>query len=142
MLTLEEVQSKIYKLGRKIGLCKSSPKYPRFSSTTDVSWCGTYICVDDSKYYYLAMERGQVVFCRESQNLDDIIYEVFLSITQSMASDYELRRRRLNSKADSRIILFRKQAKLMGKIAPSFREKSEEYHKEILKISPFRCVKK
>jgi len=134
-MTLEEIKNYIFELGRKIGLDDDSKLYPMFSRTSNVFNDGASIYVKNSKYYYIIMERGQLNKCFESEDLEEVLYPLFESITFSLASDYELNHRIENE--DSRRLLWKKQLELLKKINRNFFVKCQIEIEEILKIAPF-----
>ena len=134
-MTLEEIKNYIFELGRKIGLDDDSKLYPMFSRTSNVFNDGASIYVKNSKYYYIIMERGQLNKCFESEDLEEVLYPLFESITFSLASDYELNHRIENE--DSRRLLWKKQLELLKKINRNFFVKCQIEIEKILKIAPF-----
>jgi len=136
MLTLEEVKSKIYELGNIIGMTQDSALYPMFATTKNVSWDGAYICVEDSIYYYIEMDRGRVVRSFESRKLEDILFYLFYDITFDLAIEYEIKQRKQGE--DFRRILFAKQLELLLKINKVYYTKGKQKIDDILKTAPFR----
>jgi len=134
-MTLEEIKNYIFESGRKIGLDDDSKLYPMFSRTSNVFNDGASIYVENSKYYYIIMERGQLNKRFESKDLEEVLYPLFESITFSLASDYELNHRIKNE--DSRRLLWKKQLELLEKINRNFFVKCQIEIEEILKIAPF-----
>jgi len=134
-MTLEEIKNYIFELGRKIGLDDDSKLYPMFSRTSNVFNDGASIYVENSKYYYIIMERGQLNKLFESKDLEEVLYPLFESITFSLASDYELNHRIENE--DSRRLLWKKQLELLKKINRNFFVKCQIEIEKILKIAPF-----
>jgi len=134
-MTLEEIKNYIFESGRKIALDDDSKLYPMFSKTSNVFNDGASIYVENSKYYYIIMERGQLNKRFESKDLEEVLYPLFESITFSLASDYELNHRIKNE--DSRRLLWKKQLELLEKINRNFFVKCQIEIEEILKIAPF-----
>lgn len=134
-MTVEEIKKYIFELGESIGLDTESKLYPRFSKDSNVFNEGASIYVENSKYYYVIMERGHVNKCYESEDIEEILYPLFESITFSMASDYELNHRIKNE--DSRKLIWKKQLELLEKVNKKFCEKCQIEIEEILKIAPY-----
>ena len=124
MLTLEEIKKIMVDLGSKIGINKDSKEYQLFSETEDVFSEGISIYVDDKKYHYVTKERGQIIKEVDSVDIDDILYEIFKSITANIARSYEINHRD-NSK-DTRRIWFQKQLDLLDKINPKFEKRRKK----------------
>lgn len=135
-MILEEVMQRVYSLCEKIDLDINSNLIPLFSESDHIFSEGASIYVSNSKYYYVIMERGKINKKYESENLDDILYPLFESITFSLACDYELKHRRDDE--DSRKQIWEKQLKLLGKIDARFEKKCEKEIKSILEIAPYR----
>lgn len=135
-MTLEEVKQKVYSLCKKIDLDINSNLLPMFSESDQIFSEGASIYVSNSKYYYVIMERGKINKKYESENLDDILYPLFESITFSLGCDYELKHRRNNE--DSRKQIWEKQLKLLGKIDVQFEENCKKEIESILEIAPYR----
>lgn len=138
-MKLEKIKKKIFKMGRKIGLNDKSKLYPMFSKTSDVFNDGASIYTENSKYYYILMERGHINKCYESENLEEILYLLFESITFAMASNYEVHHRIENQ--DSRRLLWKKQLELLEKVDKNFKVRCQAEIEEILKIAPFNDEK-
>lgn len=134
-MKLEEIKKEIFKMGRKIGLNDESKLYPMFSRTSAVFSEGASIYTENSKYYYVFMERGHINKCYESENLEEILYLLFESITFKLASDYELHHRL--EEQDSRRLIWTKQLELLERIDKSFKKRCKAEIEEILKIAPF-----
>lgn len=136
MMKLEELQELIYEYGNKIGLPPDSNLYPMFSSSGNVFSDGGTIYIDKDEYNYIIMERGKINNHYKSSNLEDILYQIFKIITNSLASKYELEHR--NNKEDSRQIRWKKQMELLGKINLNFIATRQNEIEKILKIAPYR----
>ncbi|MDQ0362148.1 Imm63 family immunity protein [Breznakia pachnodae] len=136
MFTIEEIKNIVFKLGNQIGLETDSGLYPMFSKTPDVFNDGVSIYVDNSMYHYVNMSQGNMRKHIESNNLDDIMYEVFKSATSVLAQKYELEHR--DEESDFRRIMWKKQLTLLKEINPNFVERRKKEIDDILAISPYR----
>jgi len=136
MFSLKEVKNKVYELGEIIGLKSDSHLFPMFLEDNRGCGDGASIHIEESKYCYLVMERGQIVKKHESENLDEILYHLFSDITFSLAVDYEVRHR--NKEEDFRRIMFAKQLELLQKINENYCKKREEQIADILQKHPYR----
>lgn len=135
-MSIDEIRKKIFELGSIINLEKGNQLYPIISDKANVSSDGTTIYIADSKYHYVNMERGQVRKHIESKNVEDILYQIFNSITFSIACDYELKNRKENE--DFRRILWNKQLELLNKINKEYAKIRKNEIEQILEISPFK----
>lgn len=102
--------------------------YPIDSGRTDIE-------IDDNgQIYYFPDERDRErLFLRD---LDDLLYYVFNSVTQAMATKYELSRR--ISGQDPRRIWFAEQERLLGILDKKWELRKIDEHKQVLKNHPFR----
>ncbi len=95
-----------------------------------------YIEIDNfGNYYFIISERGVECERKRSQNLDELLYWIFDSITFSIACDYEIRNR--IEKQDFRRILFAKQEELLSILNKDWEEKKRKEHIFILRTNPF-----
>lgn len=85
--------------------------------------------------HYVLIERGKEFERKTTENLDELLYWIFSSITFSIAIDFELKNR-IEDK-DFRRITFKKQEELQCVHSESWREKEHEEHLQILKSYPF-----
>lgn len=68
---------------------------------------------------WVVVERGKEWERRTTDDLDELLYWIFESVTHELASRYELKHRDPNR--DSRYLLFSKQLQLMAKLEPDWR---------------------
>ena len=136
MYTIEEIEDTIYDLGKRINIECNSKLYPMFSKISDVFNDGVSIYVDNFKYHYVNMSQGNMRKHIESNNLDDIMYVVFKSVTSVLAQKYELDHR--DEESDFRRIMWKKQLTLLKEINPTFVERRKKEIDDILAISPYR----
>ena len=80
-------------------------------------------------------ERGNAKLLARSLDRRVVLQRTFETVTQSMASSLEVRRRRIGE--DSRRQLFEIQQGLMAKLNPAWGERSAETHAGILQQHPF-----
>ena len=138
MLTLSEVKKIVYDKCHILGVDIDSDPYFAFELTRIVEFGGAYIDIEGSKYSYIVMERGKVIRRYDSENLDDILFYLFNSITQTLVTKYCASYRRENPKIDTRIIWYPKQLELLEKVNSSFVEMRHEKMREVLEESPLR----
>ncbi|EIZ77582.1 hypothetical protein WSK_3818 [Novosphingobium sp. Rr 2-17] len=93
-----------------------------------------YIEIGDA-YRFIVEERGVELECRETKDLDELLYWLFDGITFSIASDYELRHRQASE--DSRRQLFAEQEALLGRIRAKWRDRKRVEHQHVLDRYPF-----
>jgi hypothetical protein len=87
------------------------------------------------KLHYVLIERGEEFERRTTENLDELLFWIFSSITASMAFKYELENR-IEDK-DCRRIAFDKQIELLSILNENWSQKEHEEHLQILKSHPF-----
>ena len=95
--------------------------------------------VDSNGMHYVVVERGQEQLRRTTQEVDELLYWVFASITFSMASSYEVRHRIPNQ--DFRRLLFAKQAELLHRLNPAWEARRQQELSDILLQAPFSDTK-
>lgn len=134
-MTLDEIKEYVLELGRKIELNDDSELYPMFSDNSNVFSEGDSIFIENSKYYYVIMERGRINKIYESEDIEEILYPLFESITFHLALKYELNHRIMNK--DPRRIIWKHQLELLEKVNKKFSLKCQDEIDKILKIAPF-----
>jgi hypothetical protein len=97
-----------------------------------------HIVFDGILFSRVVEERGREFHRRSSSDPEEILYEVFQSVTFTMACDYEVCHRRAGE--DSRRQLFEVQLRLLGQLADSWRERCRMQMDEILSRHPFDDV--
>ncbi|PAB60339.1 Imm63 family immunity protein [Anaeromicrobium sediminis] len=130
-LSLEQIKAKVFDLAKRI----NAPVIfmPTFGINKDSAQ--PEIRVDESRYHYVIIERGQELQHKITKDLNELLYWTFEDITFSMASDFELKNR--NAEQDFRRILFDKQLKLLSLINEEFSLKRKKTIEKILGNNPF-----
>ncbi|MHC0441417.1 Imm63 family immunity protein [Flavobacterium sp. 3-210] len=130
--SLEDIKKKVNELALKINAPTNLlPDYGQ-----QIWDANPYIEVDNlGLMYYIISERGQEYERLITDQIDDLLYRIFSSVTFSMASDYELKNR-IDDK-DCRRIIFDKQEELLGVLSDSWKQKEKAEHQTILKNHPF-----
>lgn len=134
-MTLDEIKEYVLELGRKIGLNDDSELYPMFSDNSNVFSEGESIYIENSKYFYVIMERGRINKIYESEDIEEILYPLFESITFHLALKYELDHRIMNK--DPRRLIWKHQLELLEKVNKKFSLRCQDEIDKILKIAPF-----
>lgn len=130
--TLDEIKNKVQELANKINA--SSDLLPTYGYSKDFAY--PHIEVDNSGLiHYVVIERGEELDRKTTDNLEEILYWIFSSVTFSIASEYELKNR-IEDK-DCRRIMFDKQEELLGMLNENWKQVENAKHKNILKIHPF-----
>jgi hypothetical protein len=128
-VTPEEIQDRIYALGRKIN---APMRLLRVLFTNPGE--GRFVCMEDSRFILIDMERGHEMSRRETDSLDELLYWLMDNVVSTMAFDYELKNR--NEWQDCRKIAFQKEEELFGKLNPAWKEKVEKKINGILRWAP------
>ena len=128
---LEEVKKIVNRYAEKLGV--GERHLPSFDTTLSD---GVFIEYDDynNSFYYCSRERN-IVNRSICLDLDDLLYNIFVSITHGMASSYELEHRRKNE--DFRRQMFVKQEELLGILREEWKLRLIKYHQKILWRFPF-----
>lgn len=87
------------------------------------------------QFHFVVVERGQELERKSSSDPDEILYNVFESVTFSMACHYELRHRRQGE--DFRRQMFEKQLELLGQLSTTWRQRTRARLDEVLTRYPF-----
>ena len=130
LLSLTEIQTLVESLARQI--CVPADLLPTFGQTMD----GARPHIEtDLAYHRVVVERGKEIDRKTTQELDELLYWIFRSITSTMAADFELQNR--IDGCSPRRLMFRKQLELLGALKRSWEEKRRIEIREILKENPF-----
>jgi hypothetical protein len=131
MLSLEEIEPEIARLARRISV--SGDVLPTFGFSEQSG--RPHIEVDGSGYHYVVAERGEKYERQTSHDLDELLYDVFQSVTSSLAIDYELKHR--VERQDCRRIGFQQQIELLSALSPEWAKRRRLEHTQILRDHPF-----
>jgi hypothetical protein len=91
---------------------------------------------DQEGYHWVVIERGKEMKRISSRDPEDILYQVFQSVTFEMASSFSTRNP--DKKEDFRRKLWSHQLELLRRIKPSWAEKRNLEIEAILLKAPFR----
>lgn len=132
MMKLTELEELVKKYASKINAPKN--KLPTFGYSDDMA--RPHIEIDNkSNFHYIIVERGQELERKQYKSLDELLFQIFRSITSTMAGEYELENRIKGQ--DFRRLMFKKREDLMIKLDPLWEKKIKEDHMEILSLHPF-----
>lgn len=132
MKNLSEIEAEVNRLAAKIGA--SGYILPTYGHTEDGA--RPHIESDARGYHYVVVERGQELRRDTTRDLDELLYQIFESVTFSLACEYELAHRVAGQ--DSRRLLFAWQIKLLSALSPSWAEREVRDHQRILQQHPFK----
>lgn len=91
-----------------------------------------YIEIDNYGYNYVCQEKGEEIFRKVPYDIDELLYEVFDTVTFEIATIWELKNR--NENEDHRLQLFAKQVELMTRINIKFGERVNNKLQKYLKF--------
>ncbi len=131
MLTLPEIKAEVDRLAAQIGT--SGRLLPTYGRSEDGA--RPHIEVDSRGYHYVVIERGQELERLTTNDLDELLFNIFEGVTFSLASKYEMAHR-VDSQ-DSRRILFRHQIESLSELYPHWGEREAQRHEQILRRHPF-----
>lgn len=132
MTTLKNIKDKVDSLASQIDA--PTDLLPTYGYSKDFGY--PHIEIDDlGRPSYVIVERGQEIERRTTNNIDDLLYWVFSSVTFSMATNFELKNR-IEDK-DSRRLIFEKQEELLGILNKTWSQKESEKHRLIISKYPF-----
>jgi len=89
----------------------------------------------DHLYYWVVCERGSELERRSTNDLDELLYWIFSSVTFTMATDFELAHRR--SGEDCRRQIFPKQLEILAALSPQWASRRAEELRLVLRSHPF-----
>ena len=93
------------------------------------------IAVEEDGYHYIVGERGEELERRITQDIAELLYWIFESITFEMACRYEAEHRVPGK--DFRRLLFRWQGTLLSEVSPAFEARRRAEEEAILMEHPF-----
>lgn len=131
MKRVDEIKAEIACLAQLIGAHeKQLPTY-EFSEQSG----RPHIEIDERGYHYVVAERGSEFSRLTTQDLDELLYAVFQTVTHEMAFSYELRHR--TEDQDCRRLGFPKQIELLGVVRNNWAERRSTEINRILNEHPF-----
>jgi hypothetical protein len=131
LLTLPEIKARVDELAKKINA--PSDILPTYGGSRGDRHPN--IEIGSQGYYYLAIERDVVCDRLITQDIDELLFKIFVDVTFSISLSYELAHRIPNQ--DCRRIMFQHQVELLGLLSPEWSEREAANHREILAEHPF-----
>ena len=131
MKTLSEIEAEVNHLAAKIGA--TGYVLPTYGRTEDGA--RPHIESDARGYHYVVVERGQELRRDTTDDLEELLYHVFESVTFSLACNYEVRHRVAGQ--DSRRMMFARQIHLLSLLSPAWAEREARDHQRVLQQHPF-----
>ena len=132
MKTLTEIKAEVDRRAAAIGAA-GHHSLPTYCHTQD--FARPHIEVDSRGYHFVIVERGQEQSRFTTRDLDDLLYQIFQTITFSLACDYELAHR--IETQDCRRLGFQRQIELLSQLSKRWGWREAEEHKQILREYPF-----
>ncbi len=131
MKSLAEIRDEVIRLARPLGV--SSSDLPTYGHTRDFAY--PHIEVDESRYHYVIVERGQELERKSTSDFDELLFWIFADTTHSLAFAYELNNRAEDQ--DCRRIAFPKQVELLALISASMVARRAKEIERILIDAPY-----
>lgn len=128
---LTEIKKIVDHLADKINA--SACMLPTYGHTSDGA--RPHIEVDAQAYHYVVVERGEEIKRITTNDIDELLYQIFVSVTFEIAVQYELNHR-IDSQ-DSRRIGFQRQVELLSMLSQEWGRRESHQHEEILRKYPF-----
>ncbi len=126
------IRKKVKELASKINVPDNLLPYYKYSNGEQ----SPLIEIDkNGNFHYVLIERGKEFERKTTENIDELLYWIFSSITSLMAFEYELKNR--IEEKDFRRIAFDKQIELLSVLNENWSKKEHEKHLQILKFHPF-----
>lgn len=130
---LTMIEQQVRKLAEKIGALTSY--LPTFGQSEHTG--KPHVEFDDA-YFFVVCERGTEFKRRRTDDLDELLFWVFSSVTFSMAADWEVGHRFEGE--DTRRQLFARQVQLLAALSPDWAAREAVGHRQILDQHPFQDV--
>jgi hypothetical protein len=132
LMTHAAVKAEIDRLASSIGAsqAESLPTYGYSEQSGR-----PHVEVDELGYHYVVAERGEEFERFTTQNLDELLYWVFESVTHTLAGEYGLQHRVEGQ--DSRRLIFQRQTELLLLLSTSWAERNSDERNKILHEHPF-----
>ncbi len=130
--TLEDIRAEIERRAALIGAA-SDWSLPTYGQSSD--FARPHIEVDQRGYHFVVVERGRELKRKTSPDLDELLFEVFQSVTFSLACEYEVAHRVRGQ--DFRRLMFARQVELLSQLSPQWAQRRAEEHQQILGDHPF-----
>ena len=132
MITLLDIEKQVEKFSAIINVPKNL--LPTYGYSIDFGY--PHIEVDNAgRLHFVINERGQELERQTTNELDELLYWIFDSITFSMACKFELNNRL--PAQDCRRIIFSKQEELLSQLNSDWQLREHKKHKKILEDHPF-----
>ena len=128
--SLESVRARVEALAARIGA--PANLLPTWGRTED--FARPHVEVDD-RYHFVVVERGEELERISTRDLGELLYQVFQSVTFTLAWDHELAHRRPGP--DPRRLAFRRQEELMAALEPAWGQWLAAEHAATLAEHPF-----
>ncbi|HTD67454.1 MAG TPA: Imm63 family immunity protein [Candidatus Limnocylindria bacterium] len=132
MKSLTEIKTEVDGLAIMIG-ATDHHSLPTYGRTEDGA--RPHIEVDARGYHFVVVERGQEQSRFTTQDLDDLLYKIFQTVTFSLACEYELAHR--VETLDCRRMGFQRQVELLSQLSERWGKRETEEHERILEEHPF-----
>ena len=110
-------------------------KQVKFCVGTDSSPEGTYIYMENDKYYYVFTEKGKIREKKELVTEEEVLWYVLELVLFNVAMDYAIKNRKKGE--DFRRILFKKEIELYSRFGENFKVRKVEAINRILESNPY-----
>ena len=131
MLTLSEIEVKVYELAQKIGVPQNILPTYGYSEHS----ARPHVEVSSRAYFYVVAQSGQEVSRYATQDIDQLLYKIFVDVTFGLAITYAEKNR--NENQDIRRLAFQRQVELLTLLSPQWGERGSQENAQILKQAPF-----
>jgi hypothetical protein len=131
MLTLAEIKQEIDRLAAQVGA--SGYLLPTYGSTDDGA--RPHIEIDSREYHYVVVERGQELKRISTEDVNELLFHVFVNVAFNLAVDYEVKHRIEGQ--DCRRLGFRRQIELLSALSKDWSDREARTHEQILGEYPF-----
>jgi hypothetical protein len=132
VITLTEIKAEVDRRAAIIAVPESGlPTYGHSEG-----WAARpHIEVDERGYHYVVMERGNELKRITTNDLDDLLYQVFCDTTSQLASEYEVPHR--VEEQDNRRMMFDHQIETLARLSPDWAARQKDEIDQILQEYPY-----
>ena len=131
MLTLSEIEIKVYELAQKIGAPQNTLPTYGFSEQTD----RPHVEISSLTYSYVVAQSGQEVSRYATRDIDQLLYKIIFDVTFGLAVSYAEKNRIENQ--DIRRVAFQRQVEFLTRLSPQWGARISQEQVQILKQAPF-----
>jgi hypothetical protein len=131
MKTLGEIKANIEKMAAQIDIpVEMTPSFGKFVGQY------AYVYVEGDKYHWVMRGDSPSISDVETADPDELLYQVFTSLTEQMGMIYEVLHR--DPKLDPRRVAYRHQSELLKKLNPTWELRRAKEIEDLITWYPYK----